>query len=131
MNVPRIRVVIADDAHEMRMLVGLTLTLDGAFEVVAEADNGREAVERAREHAPDLVLLDLSMPEMDGLEALPRILEHVPAAVVFVFSGFEEAQLGAEARRLGAAGFIEKGVPLNEVARRLKEHFAQKEIAKP
>lgn len=114
-----IRTALVDDAEEMRLLVSMSLTLSGEFVVVAEAANGREAVDVAAEHHPELMLLDLSMPEMDGLEALPRVLAASPATCVVVFSGFDDAQLGPEARALGAAGYVEKGTPLEELATRL------------
>ena len=114
-----IRILLADDAEEMRGLVALSLRLNGAFDVVGEAGNGRQAVSLAATLRPDLVLLDLSMPEMDGLEALPRILAASPETVVVVFSGFDEQQLGRDARQLGAAAYVEKGVPLDELAGRL------------
>jgi hypothetical protein len=111
-----------DDAEEMRLLVSLSLTLTGDFVVVGEAANGREAVTVAAEHRPDLMLLDLSMPEMDGLEALPLVLAASPETCVVVFSGFDEAQLGMEARRLGARGYIEKGTALEELGARLRAY---------
>ena len=109
---PPIRIALVDDADEMRLLVGMSLTLSGEFTVVGEAANGRDAVALAREERPELMLLDLSMPEMDGLEALPLVLRESPETCVVVFSGFDEAQLGREARTLGARGYIEKGTPL-------------------
>lgn len=117
-----IRIALVDDAEEMRLLVSLSLTLTGDFVVVGEAANGREAVTVAAEHRPDLMLLDLSMPEMDGLEALPLVLAASPETCVVVFSGFDEAQLGMEARRLGARGYIEKGTALEELGARLRAY---------
>ncbi|HVF20206.1 MAG TPA: response regulator transcription factor [Mycobacteriales bacterium] len=126
-----IRILLADDAHEMRNLVALSLRLNGSFEVVGEAANGREAVRMAGDLLPEVVLLDLSMPVMDGLEALPRILEASPKTVVVVFSGFDEVQLGREARKLGAAAYLEKGVPLDQLARTLTQVYAERVEAAP
>lgn len=120
-----IRTALVDDAEEMRVLVSMSLTLTGDFVVVAEGGNGREAVAVAAEHHPELMLLDLSMPEMDGLEALPRVLATSPGTCVVVFSGFDDSQLGAEARALGAAGYVEKGTPLEELAARLVAYVEQ------
>lgn len=117
-----IRIALVDDAEEMRLLVSLSLTLTGDFTVVGEAGNGRDAVALAQTQRPDLMLLDLSMPEMDGLEALPLVLQASPDTCVVVFSGFDEAQLGREARALGALGYIEKGTPLEELGVRLKAY---------
>jgi len=119
-----VRIVLVDDAEEMRILVAMSLRLSGDFDVVGEAANGRDAITVAGDMLPDLVLLDLSMPEMDGLEALPRIRAASPGSAVVVFSGFDESHLGAEARRLGARGYIEKGTPLERVGPMLLEMVA-------
>ena len=121
---PPIRIALVDDAEEMRLLVSLSLTLSGDFVVVGEAANGREAVAVAEAQRPELMLLDLSMPEMDGLEALPLVLTASPETCVVVFSAFDEAQLGREARALGATGYIEKGTPLEELGPLLKAYVA-------
>ena len=113
------RVLLADDVGELRALVRLTLERSGEFVVVAEAGNGAEAVEAAAHELPDLVLLDVSMPVMDGLEALPLILEAAPETQVVMLSGFAEERLGAEARKLGALAYVEKGVPPRELVNRL------------
>lgn len=117
-----IRVALVDDVDEMRLLVGLSLTLSGDFEVVGEASNGREAISLAEEQRPELMLLDLSMPEMDGFEALPRVLAASPDTCVVVFSGFDEGQHSGRARELGAAGYIEKGTSMEELAPRLRAY---------
>lgn len=121
---PPIRIALVDDAEEMRLLVGMSLTLSGDFTVVGEAANGREAVALAEAQQPELMLLDLSMPEMDGLEALPLVLKASPGTCVVVFSGFDEAQLGREARALGATGYIEKGASLEELGPLLKAYLS-------
>jgi len=121
-----IRIVLVDDAQEMRELVALSLRIGGTFDVVGEAGNGAEAVDLTAATQPDLVLLDLSMPVMDGLEALPLILERSPDSVVVVFSGFDELQLGREARARGASAYVEKGVPLDVLARTLVEVYEER-----
>lgn len=75
-------VVIVDDAAEVRTLMKTRLRLSGMFRVVGEGSDGAQAVELARLHAPSLMLLDVSMPGVDGLEALPRILEAAPSTRV-------------------------------------------------
>lgn len=124
-----IRVLLVDDAEEMRGLLALSLRLTGDFEIVGEAGNGREAVDVTARERPDLVLLDLSMPVMDGLEALPLILAEAPDTVVVVFSAFEDHRLGKEARARGAAGYLEKGLPLDQLARRLVSLYGERRQA--
>lgn len=110
-----VRVVLADDTDDIRLLTRTVLDLDGGFEVVGEASTGLQAVALARELMPDVIVLDLAMPEMDGLQALPRIREESPATQVVVMSGFERSALGAEAFALGAAEYVYKGRPLTEL----------------
>lgn len=114
-----IRLAVVDDAEEMRALIALSLRLTGSFEIVGEGSNGRDAVELAGKERPELMLLDLSMPVMDGLEALPLIRQESPETVVVVFSAFDDLQLGREARSRGAAAYVEKGVPLDQLAQTL------------
>ena len=102
-------VLIVDDVADLRMLVRLSLELDGDFEVVAEAGDGYEAIAEAERHQPDLVVLDLAMPNLDGLEALPRILQVAPDARVVVVSGFAGARLREPALTAGAVAYVEKG----------------------
>jgi DNA-binding NarL/FixJ family response regulator len=105
------RVLIADDDSDHRLLQRVALGRDGRFAVVAEATNGEEAVKLAAEHRPDLVLLDLSMPRVDGLEALPQLRERVPDARVIVMSSFARDQFAPAVLRAGAVGYLEKGMP--------------------
>jgi PAS domain S-box-containing protein len=112
-------IVIVDDAAELRALVRARLRLSGLFDVVGEGANGEDAVALAERHRPQLMLLDVSMPETDGLEALPRILAASPGTRVVLYSGFEEQGLVEKARDLGAAAFIEKSASAEEFIDRL------------
>ena len=115
------RVLVVDDVTEIRFLLREVLALSGRFVVVAEAGDGIQAIEEAGRHLPDLVVLDLSMPRMDGLEALPKILQSSPDSKVVVLSGFEERRLGRVAMERGASGYLEKGVhPQNLVEELLR-----------
>jgi DNA-binding NarL/FixJ family response regulator len=109
------RVLIVDDTAIIRTVVRRTLQTDDRFDVIGEAVNGREAIEFCVELQPDLVLLDLAMPEMDGLEALPHILVAVPATRVIVLSAFSPDQMAAQAIQAGASAYLEK----NRVAKEL------------
>jgi PAS domain S-box-containing protein len=111
-------VVLVDDSPEVRAVVRMLLQSSG-FEVVGEGGDGDEGILLAFRHQPDLLLLDTSMPKVDGLEALPAILALSPETKVVMFTGFEEPQLADRARELGAAAFIEKSVPLEELPDRL------------
>ena len=103
-----IRVLIVDDTAMVRMVVRRVLQSDRRFEVIGEAENGREAIDQTESLRPDLVLLDLAMPEMDGLEALPHIRVVAPTASVIVLSSFRPDQMAETAMRSGALTYIEK-----------------------
>ena len=104
------KVVVADDFADMRHLVKMTLERSGRFKVVAEAENGLEAIEQARELRPDILVLDLSMPVLSGMEALPQIREASPDTKVVVLSGFDRSRMEPEAMAGGATGYLEKGL---------------------
>ena len=106
----RYRVVVADDVADMRFLLTRALESNGPFEVVGVAGTGGDAIAEATRHRPDLTLLDLEMPEMDGLEALPHIRAAVPDCTVVVVSGFEPERMAHKARERGAAGYLVKGL---------------------
>jgi CheY-like chemotaxis protein/anti-sigma regulatory factor (Ser/Thr protein kinase) len=119
------RVVIADDMADMRFLIARALRGSGHFSVVAEAENGEQALAAAREHQPDLTLLDLAMPVMDGLVALPLIRSAVPACRVVVLSGMDARNVVAEATAQGAAKFLVKGLPPQRLVEELLAIMAQ------
>ena len=117
----RLTVVVVDDAADVRSLVRMRLRLSGRFDVVADGGTGVEAVALAAQHQPDVVLLDVSMPRMDGLEALPRIKTVSPATKVVMYTGFDQRGLATRALDLGATGFLEKSVPVDQLADRIHE----------
>ncbi|MEO9322646.1 hybrid sensor histidine kinase/response regulator [Nocardioides sp. C4-1] len=108
------RVVIIDDTADLRDLLRIALTR-GGFDVVGEAGDGSSGIEVVRHHRPDVVLLDLAMPVMDGIEALPSIRRLCPAAKIVVLSGFGAQQMSARAVAAGADGYVQKGAPLTTI----------------
>ena len=108
----KIRVFLVDDVPELRLLVRLTLEEDPAIEVVGEASNGREGVEGVGATRPDVVLLDLSMPDMDGLEAIPLMRESAPDSCLVVLSGHEAGRISLEALDQGATRYVNKSEEL-------------------
>jgi two-component system chemotaxis response regulator CheY len=100
-------VMIVDDALFMRMMIRDILSKDG-FEVVAEAENGIEAVEKYKETRPDIVTMDIVMPEMDGIEAVRQIMKIDPNARILMCSAMGQQPLVVEALEAGAKDFIIK-----------------------
>ncbi len=112
---PRTRVFLVDDVRELRMLLRLVLEEDPGLEVVGEASDGREGVEGVERTQPDVVLLDLSMPDMDGLEAIPLIRERAPEARIVVLSGHEPGRVSLEALHQGATRYVNKASELDAI----------------
>jgi len=108
-------VVIADDSDEIRLLMRMLLEMEGGFDVVAEAGNGRDAISAAQDHHPDLVLLDHSMPIVDGLTALSTIREVSPDSVVVMLSGFSADRMADAALANGATAYLSKANLASEV----------------
>ena len=118
-----VRVVIIDDTYDLRELLRLALTR-GGLEVVGEAGDGLSGIECVRLEKPDVVLLDLSMPVMDGLEALPTIRRLVPQAKIVVLSGFGATQMSEKAMTIGADGYLQKGMALKRIIEYVKDIVA-------
>lgn len=103
-----VRVVLADDHDILRQGLKMLLSLQAEVEVVGEARTGREAIELARELQPQVVVLDISMPDIDGLEACARIHEQIPATSVLILTMHESEEYFLRALRAGAAGYLVK-----------------------
>ena len=107
----KLRVVIADDQPMMRAGFKVVLEATGTIEVVAEAGNGEQAILAANEHAPDVVLMDIRMPILDGIEATRRL----PRQRVLILTTFGLDEYIIDALRAGASGFLLKDAPADEV----------------
>jgi DNA-binding NarL/FixJ family response regulator len=122
------RVLIVDDHQVMRKGIRALLENDPAWQVCGEAENGRQAVEKARELRPDLIILDLTMPEMNGLEAARQIRNSSPDAKIVIFSMHESPQVRKESRDAGANAFVSKsalGDELSSISKKLLSASAE------
>jgi YesN/AraC family two-component response regulator len=116
-----IRVLLADDIGAYRQLIRTLLEQDARFEVVGEAGDGTEALELARRERPDVVLLDVAMPVLDGLQAIPKLTECCPDTKLVVLSGFARDVLGKRALDLGASAYLDKGADVAQLTEALAE----------
>ena len=105
------RILIADDQALVRGGLRMILDAQQDLEVVGKAVDGREALEKARELLPDLVLMDVRMPQLDGLETTRRLLGQVPSPKVLILTTFDLDDYVYEAIRAGASGFLLKSAP--------------------
>ena len=109
------RVLVVDDDPDLRFLLRVLLDRAGETAVVAEATNGQEAIEIAREHRPDVIVLDEMMPVMGGTEAIPGLREVAPEAKIVIYSA-AAAAAEAKGRDTGRAdGYVAKGAPIEDL----------------
>ena len=113
-------VLICDDAAFMRVMIKDILTKNG-YEVVGEAENGIKAVEKYTETKPDLVMMDITMPEMDGIEAVKQIKAVNPAAKVIMCSAMGQQSMVMDAIKAGANDFIVKPFQADRVLEAVKK----------
>ena len=113
-------ILICDDAAFMRMMIKDILTKNG-YNVAGDAENGAKAVEKYNELKPDLVLMDITMPEMDGIQALKKIKESSPEAVVIMCSAMGQQAMVIESIQAGAKEFIVKPFQADRVLEAVKK----------
>lgn len=113
-------ILICDDAAFMRMMIKDILTKNG-YNVAGEAENGAKAVEKYNELKPDLVLMDITMPEMDGIQALKNIKAADPAAMVIMCSAMGQQAMVIESIQAGAKDFIVKPFQADRVLEAVKK----------
>ena len=114
------KILIVDDAAFMRMMIKDILQKNG-YEVIGEAANGLEAVELYKAHQPDLVTMDITMPEMDGIEAVKQIKAINPAAKVIMCSAMGQQSMVMDAIKAGANDFIVKPFQADRVLEAIKK----------
>jgi DNA-binding NarL/FixJ family response regulator len=116
-----VRVLVVDDHPAFRRALSSALRMVKGIEVAGEAGGGREATDLARKDEPDLVLMDLSMPDFDGIEAMRRIHEDRPGLPVVILTAHADPGVEKEAREAGASGFLAKGTALEDIVLVLHE----------
>jgi DNA-binding NarL/FixJ family response regulator len=124
MGSDRVRVIIVDDQRLFAEALEALLSTDRRIAVVGRADNGRGGLELAREHEPDVVLMDIAMPVMDGIEATRAIRDEVPATRVIVLTGSAATSDVSRARSAGAAGYVTKDQIAGDLVRAILDAAA-------
>lgn len=116
-----LRVLIVDDIASVRRDLCTVLTLSGGLEVIGEASNGQEAISLTESLKPDVVLMDLEMPVMDGYETTRQIKTRFPSCRVIALTVHDYESARAEAHRSGVDAFLVKGVPVESIVQTISE----------
>jgi DNA-binding NarL/FixJ family response regulator len=124
MGSERVRVVIVDDQRLFAEALEAILSTDGRISVVGRAEDGRGALEMAHEHKPDVVLMDIAMPVMDGIDATRALTEQLPDTRVIVLTGSAANHDVSRARSAGAAGYVTKDQIAGDLVRAILDAAA-------
>jgi DNA-binding NarL/FixJ family response regulator len=120
-HMQKIRVILADDHTVVRQGLRALLIAEGDIDIVGEADNGRQAVQLARKLAPDVAVIDIAMPQLNGLEATRQITRTVPTTKVLILSSYSDDEYVQKLTEAGAAGYLIKQTAANELLKAIRE----------
>ena len=126
-----IRILVADDHLIIRQGLRLILEIEDDFEIVAEARDGAEALQLCAEHNPDVVLMDLRMPGMDGLTAIEKLRSSLPGVAVVILTTFNEDELMLRGLRAGARGYLLKDTDRNTLFNTIRAAARGETLVKP
>jgi two-component system response regulator DesR len=126
-----IRILIAEDQGMVRGALAALLSFEPDLEVVAEVASGDEVLSAAREHRPDIALLDVEMPGMDGLEAAAELSREVPGCTALILTTFGRPAYLRRAMEAGAAGFLVKDAPAERLANAIRRAAAGERVVDP
>ena len=126
-----IRIILADDHQIVRQGLRILLEAEPDMEVVAEADNGRKVLRMAQELTPDIIIMDLSMPELNGIEATRQILAEVPGIRIIALSMHSDSLFVLNMIRAGASGYLLKDCALEELVKAIRAVVNNKTYLSP
>ena len=126
-----IRIIVADDHQIVRQGLRLLLEAEPDMEVIAEADNGRKVLKKAQELLPDVIIMDLSMPELNGIEATRQILSEVPETKVVALSMHSDSLFVLNMIKAGASGYLLKDCALEELIKAIRTVVSRKTYLSP
>jgi len=126
-----IRILLVDDQRLMRDGLRTILELEDDLQVIAEAEHGEDGLQAFEQHQPDVVLMDIRMPGMDGVEATRRMVERWPEARVIILTTFDDDEHIFEGLRAGALGYLLKDVSGNELAQAIRKVAAGGALIEP
>lgn len=115
------KVLVVDDNESIRRSLCQVLTSEAEFEISAEAENGRDAIDKALALRPDVIVMDVSMPVMNGIDAARALRTLLPSVPVIMFSAYADAFSTSEACRIGVAAFISKAEHISALLERIRE----------
>src|SRR5256886_6914358 len=117
----KISVILADDHTVVRQGLRALLVAEGDIEIVGEAENGRQAVQLVKKHLPDVIVMDIAMPVLNGLEATRQIVRTVPSTKVLVLSSYSDDEYVQQLTEAGAAGYLVKQTAANDLLKAIRE----------
>src|SRR5260221_2458864 len=117
---PAVRVLIVDDQHLMREGIASLLKIQPSIEIVGTAANGQEAIEQALSEQPDVILMDVRMPVLDGVAATEQIHRQVPDCKILMLTTFNDEAYVLEALQVGASGYLLKDLPARDLAQAIQ-----------
>ena len=119
------KVLLVDDNDDARFLLRKRLDQKRGFQIVGEASGGEEAIARVEELSPDIVIMDVRMPGMDGIQATRLIKERFPQVSVLAYSGFSDQDQMSAMRDAGAVGYVLKDAPEEELVLRIQDSMSE------
>ena len=128
MQAPTLRVLVVDDSEVVRRGICQILQSQADIEIICEASDGADAVRKVREHRPDVVLLDITMPVMNGFEAARRIKHEFPSTLILIVSQFDSAPFAREAVAAGAIGYVVKSNASSELIPALRKMMQSQRV---